>query len=72
MDYYEILGVSPEDTPEQIRKQYKKLARKFHPDTTNLDKDYAEAEFKKISAAYEKLKTVVTQRTHMNFYTKNN
>lgn len=70
MDHYEILGVSPEDSPEKIRKQYKKLARKYHPDTTILDKDYAEAEFKKISAAYEKVKNGESSEPNMNFFTQ--
>lgn len=70
MDNYEILGVSPEDPPEVIRKQYKKLARKYHPDTTTLDKNYAEGEFKKISAAYEKIKGGNSGEPNMNLFTQ--
>lgn len=56
MNYYEILGVKTTDSPEFIRKRYKVLARKYHPDTTTLDKEFAEQEFKKISVAYEHIK----------------
>ena len=41
------LGVSTTDSPEFIRKRYKLLARKYHPDTTSFDKNFAEQEFKK-------------------------
>ena len=51
MDYYEILGVDKKDTSTQIKKAYRKLALKYHPDKNNGDKD-AEAKFKGISEAY--------------------
>jgi DnaJ-class molecular chaperone len=51
---YEILGVKPDATPEQIRKAYRKLAKEFHPDL-NPGKPAAEARFKEISAAYDLL-----------------
>ncbi len=51
MDYYEILGVSKSSTPEEIKKAYRKLALKYHPDRTKGDKE-AEEKFKKISEAY--------------------
>ncbi|MDK2857174.1 MAG: curved DNA-binding protein [Verrucomicrobiota bacterium] len=52
-DYYKILNVSRNATPEEIRKAYRKLARKYHPDV-NRD-ETAVARFKEISEAYEVL-----------------
>ena len=70
MNDYEILGVSTTDTPEFIRKRYKLLARKYHPDTTSLDKKFAEQEFKKISVAYENIKNGGSGEPDMNFFTQ--
>jgi curved DNA-binding protein len=54
IDYYKILGVSKDATQEEIRKQYRKLARKYHPDV-NKSPD-AEQKFKALGEAYEVLK----------------
>lgn len=54
-DYYEILGVSKDATPEEIRKAYKKLALKWHPDKHVDDKKEAEEKFKEIAEAYSVL-----------------
>ncbi len=50
-DYYKILGVSKSASPEEIKKSYRKLALKYHPDQNKGDKS-AEAKFKEISEAY--------------------
>ena len=52
INYYQILGLSPHATESEIRRAYRKLARKNHPDVNPNDKD-AEDLFKKINEAYQ-------------------
>jgi molecular chaperone DnaJ len=59
MNYYDILGVSPDDSDSSIKKAYHNLAKKYHPDTENGD----EEKFKEINEAYEMLKN---NRDHYN------
>jgi curved DNA-binding protein len=53
-DYYTIMGVSPNATQEEIKKAYRKLARKYHPDVSHATD--AEAKFKELGEAHEVLK----------------
>lgn len=55
MNPYEILGIAPGSSEEEIKKAYRDLAKKWHPDANGGDKA-SEEKFKEISAAYELLK----------------
>jgi molecular chaperone DnaJ len=54
MDYYEVLGISKGCTQDEVKKAYRKMALKFHPDKNPGDAE-AEARFKEVSEAYEVL-----------------
>ncbi|HEU4708559.1 MAG TPA: DnaJ domain-containing protein, partial [Methylophilaceae bacterium] len=53
-DYYEVLGVNRDASEEEIKKAYRKLAMKYHPDR-NPDNPKAEEHFKEAKEAYEML-----------------
>lgn len=54
-DYYEVLGLQKGASEDEIKKAYRNLAKKYHPDLNPDDKAGAEAKFKEVSEAYEVL-----------------
>ena len=66
-NYFEILGVSETATDQEIRKAYKKLAIKWHPDKNPDNKKEAEEKFKEISEAYSVLSDKDKRREWENY-----
>jgi curved DNA-binding protein len=62
-DYYEVLGLPRTATEEEIRKEFRKLARKYHPDVNPGNKS-AEEKFKEINEAYEVLSDADKRRRY--------
>ncbi len=69
-DYYKTLGVSRSANAKEIKQAYRKLAKKYHPDT-NPDNPNAEARFKEINEAYEVLSDQEKRETYDRFGTAN-
>lgn len=65
-DYYEILGVNKSASGDEIKKSYRKLAMKYHPDRNPGDKE-AEAKFKEATEAYEVLKDEQKRSAYDNY-----
>ncbi len=62
-DYYSVLGVDKTASAEEIKKNYRRLARKYHPDMNPGDRA-AEAKFKEVNEAYEVLGDAEKRRTY--------
>jgi len=65
-DFYEVLGVSRSATKDEVRKAYKKLARKFHPDVKPADPD-SEKKFSEITEAYDVLSDEEKRKNYDQF-----
>ncbi len=66
-DYYEVLGVDKNATPDEIKKAYRKLAKKYHPDLNPDDKEGAEQKFKEATEAYEVLSDAEKKQKYDQF-----
>ena len=64
-DYYETMGVSRAAAPDEIKRSYRRLARRFHPDVS--DEPDAEERFKEVQEAYEVLKDPEKRATYDQF-----
>jgi len=62
-NYYDILGISPSASAEEIKKAYRKLSTKFHPDKNSGDK-FFEEKFKQTQEAYDVLSNVTKRKNY--------
>jgi len=67
-NYYEILGVETNASPEEIKKNFRELAKKTHPDKTKED---SEEEMMKINKAYEVLSDKTSKEKYDKYFKKN-
>jgi len=65
-DYYDVLGLTRGASTQEIKRAYRKLARKYHPDVNPADKT-AEGKFKEVTAAYEVLSDQEKRRRYDQF-----
>ena len=66
-DYYEVLGVNKNATDEELKKAYRKLAKKYHPDANPNNRKEAEEKFKELNEAYETLSNPQKRKMYDQF-----
>lgn len=70
-DYYKVLGVSRRATERQIKKAYRKLTKKYHPDRNTNRPKWAKKKFLELTQAYEVLKDSELKKIYDRGNTKN-
>ena len=65
--YYDIIGIKPDASEEEIKKAYKKMAIKYHPDKNPDSREEAEIKFKELAEAYEVLSNPSKRETYNNY-----
>lgn len=68
-DYYKILGVEKSASDDELKKAYRKMAKKYHPDANQDNKAQAEAKFKEVNEAYEVLSNPQKRQMYDRFGT---
>jgi len=66
-DYYEVLGIGRDASPDEVRRAFKKLALKYHPDRNPDNRAEAEERFKEVAEAYEVLSDPQRRRRYDQF-----
>ena len=69
---YELLGVSPSPNNEELRKAFRQLSKRLHPDTTSLPSDEATRQFQNVCEAYDLLSDPVLRANYDLSIEKNN